>query len=155
MAGYPSSSRPSACSDCRVPVRRGTLLTLGLKSDPDLFDAPPEDTLKGVRDRAILATLVYCRRKLQRREELGAPARSNLGRARPQGSRMGRPNARSKARTVEGAAAHRRARIKMQGGVTAPAVARRKEMGGLNAAIDVGKHQLDVALGSNGELFAE
>jgi hypothetical protein len=28
-------------------------------------------------------------------------------------------------------------------------------MDGLNAAIDVGKHQLDVALGSNGELFAE
>jgi transposase len=28
-------------------------------------------------------------------------------------------------------------------------------MDGLNAAIDVGKHQLEVALGSNGELFAE
>ena len=28
-------------------------------------------------------------------------------------------------------------------------------MGGINAAIDVGKHQLEVALGSNGELFAE
>ena len=28
-------------------------------------------------------------------------------------------------------------------------------MGGLNAAIDVGKNQLDVALGSNGELFSE
>ena len=28
-------------------------------------------------------------------------------------------------------------------------------MGGLNVAIDVGKHQLNVALGSNGELFAE
>src|SRR6202166_3641191 len=59
-----------------------------------------------------------------------------------------RPNARSKARTVEGAAAHRRARIKMQGGVTAPAAVRMKEMGGINAAIDVGKHQLEVALGS-------
>ena len=30
-----------------------------------------------------------------------------------------------------------------------------KEMGGINPAIDVGKHQLDVALGSNGELFSE
>ena len=28
-------------------------------------------------------------------------------------------------------------------------------MGGINAAIDVGKHQLEVALGSNGELFSE
>ena len=28
-------------------------------------------------------------------------------------------------------------------------------MGGVNAAIDVGKHQLDVALGSDGELFSE
>src|ERR1700682_3909431 len=55
-----------------------------------LLDAPADDTLKGVRDRAILATLVYCRRKLQRREELGAPARSHLGRARPQSSRMRR-----------------------------------------------------------------
>jgi transposase len=30
-----------------------------------------------------------------------------------------------------------------------------KAMGGVNAAIEVGKHQLDVALGSNGELFSE
>jgi transposase len=30
-----------------------------------------------------------------------------------------------------------------------------KAMGAMNAAIDVGKHQLDVALGSNGELFSE
>ena len=28
-------------------------------------------------------------------------------------------------------------------------------MGGINAAIDVGKHKLDIALGSNGELFSE
>ena len=28
-------------------------------------------------------------------------------------------------------------------------------MGGVNAAIEVGKHQLDVALGSVGELFSE
>jgi transposase len=28
-------------------------------------------------------------------------------------------------------------------------------MGGINAAIDVGKHKLDIALGSNGELFTE
>jgi plasmid stabilization system protein ParE len=37
-----------------------------------------------------LRHLVYCRRKLQRREELGAPARSHLGRVRPQSSRMRR-----------------------------------------------------------------
>src|ERR1700737_1322455 len=43
----------------------------------------------------------------------------------------------------------------MQGGVTTPAAVRMKEMGGMNAAIDVGKHKLDVALGSNGELFSE
>src|SRR5580658_3682547 len=35
-------------------------------------------------------TLVYCHRKLQRREELGASARIHLGRARPSGSRMRR-----------------------------------------------------------------
>ena len=64
-------------------------------------------------------------------------------------------NARSKARTVDGAAAQRRARIKLQGRVGAPAAVGRKKMGGLNAAIDVGKHQLEVALGSNGDLFAE
>src|SRR5580693_4315688 len=34
--------------------------------------------------------LVYCHRKLQRREELGASARIHLGRARPSGSRMRR-----------------------------------------------------------------
>jgi transposase len=34
-------------------------------------------------------------------------------------------------------------------------VAGMKEMGGINAAIDVGKHQLEVALGSKGELFTE
>ena len=56
-------------------------------------------------------------------------------------------NARSKARTVDGAAAQRRARIKLQGRVGAPAAVGRKKMGGLNAAIDVGKHQLEVALG--------
>ena len=28
-------------------------------------------------------------------------------------------------------------------------------MGGINAAIDVGKHKLDIALGRNGELFSE
>jgi hypothetical protein len=38
----------------------------------------------------VTSKLVYCRRNLQRKEELGAPARSNLGRARPQGSRMRR-----------------------------------------------------------------
>jgi hypothetical protein len=43
----------------------------------------------------------------------------------------------------------------MQGRVTTPAPVRTKEMGGMNAAIDVGKHKLDVALSSNGELFSE
>jgi hypothetical protein len=43
----------------------------------------------------------------------------------------------------------------MQGGVITPAAVRIKEMGGINAAIDVGKHQSDVALGSNGDLFSE
>ncbi len=38
---------------------------------------------------------------------------------------------------------------------TAPAAGRMKEMGTVNAAIEVGKHKLDVALGSNGELFSE
>src|SRR5271155_2710578 len=43
----------------------------------------------------------------------------------------------------------------MQGGVITPAAVRMKGMGGLNAAIDVGKDQLDVAVGSNGALFSE
>jgi transposase len=43
----------------------------------------------------------------------------------------------------------------MQGRVITPAAVRLKEMGGINAAIDVGKHKLDIALGSNGELFSE
>jgi hypothetical protein len=37
----------------------------------------------------------------------------------------------------------------MQGGVAA----RMRKMGGMNAAVEVGKHKLDVALGSAGELF--
>src|SRR5580704_11524622 len=65
-----------------------------------------------------------------------------------------RPNTRSKPeRSME--PLHRRARIKVQGGVAAPAAVRRKERDGLNAAIEVGKHQMEVALGSKGELFAE
>src|SRR2546427_8569554 len=69
---------------------------------------------------------------------------------------MRRPSTRSKTRTVDGAATHRRARIKVQGGVAAPAAVRRmREMGGVNAAVEVGKHKLDVALGSDGELFSE
>src|SRR3984957_20166750 len=69
----------------------GSTPALGDAQVRKLLNAPSEDTLKGVRDRAIFATLVYCRRKLQRREEeLGAPARSHLGRARPQSSRMRR-----------------------------------------------------------------
>jgi integrase/recombinase XerD len=51
----------------------GSTPALGDAQARKLLDAPPGDTLKGVRDRAILATLVYCRRNLQRREELGAP----------------------------------------------------------------------------------
>jgi hypothetical protein len=47
----------------------------------------------------------------------------------------------------------RRARIKVQGRAITPAAVRVTVMGGMsgiNAAIDVGKHQLEVALGSNG-----
>jgi hypothetical protein len=47
-----------------------------------------------------------------------------------------RPIIRSKARTIDGAAARRRARVKLQGGLTAPvATKRRTKMGGVNAAI--------------------
>src|SRR5580704_10006220 len=54
-----------------------------------------------------------------------------------------RPNTRSKPeRSME--PLHRRARIKVQGGVAAPAAVRRKERDGLNAAIDVGKHQMEL-----------
>jgi hypothetical protein len=42
----------------------------------------------------------------------------------------------------------------MQGGIAAPAAVRMKELGGVNAAIEVGKYRLDIALGSNGELFS-
>jgi transposase len=63
---------------------------------------------------------------------------------------------RSKARIVDGAAVRRRARIKLQGWVTAPVATRRRtKMGGINAAIEVGKHELKVCLGSEGELFSE
>lgn len=64
-----------------------------------------------------------------------------------------RPITRGKARTVEGAA-QARARIKLQGRVMAPAAVRRKEMGAVNVAIDVGKHRLEVALGAEGEVLA-
>src|SRR6266436_744603 len=66
-----------------------------------------------------------------------------------------RPIARSKSRTVDGAAVHRRARIEMQDGVIASAIGRTKETAGMNVAIDVGKNQLGIALGSSGELFSE
>src|SRR5215472_7507807 len=66
-----------------------------------------------------------------------------------------RPNTRSRARTVDGAA-HERARIGLQGGVRAPVNERRRTaMGGVNAAIEVGKQQLVVQLGSQGEQFSE
>ena len=60
-----------------------------------------------------------------------------------------------KRKRLDGAATHRRARIKVQGGVAAPAAVRMREMGGVNAAVEVGKHKLDVALDSDGELFSE
>ena len=34
-------------------------------------------------------------------------------------------------------------------------IERMKEMGGVNVAIEVGKYRLDIALGSNGDLFSE
>lgn len=61
---------------------------------------------------------------------------------------------RSKTRTVEGAATAR-ARIKLQGRVRAPVKPRKVVMGGVNAAIDVGKRQLEVVLGSAGERLVE
>jgi hypothetical protein len=110
-----------------------------------------------------MIALIYCRRNLrilppESTEKIATRrARSNRpGPSKAEGQQdAARLTARSKARTVGGAAAHRRARIKMQGRVTAPAAIRMKEMGGINAAIDVGKHQLEVALGSKGELFTE
>ena len=65
-----------------------------------------------------------------------------------------RPISRSKARTVDGAA-HTRARIKLQGGMVAPVAMGRTEMGGVNAAIEVGKHKLEIVLGSAGEMWSE
>src|SRR5262249_61479175 len=47
----------------------GSTPALGDAQARKLLDAPPEDTLKGVRDRAILATLLY---HGLRREELCA-----------------------------------------------------------------------------------
>jgi transposase len=64
-----------------------------------------------------------------------------------------RPIIRSKARTVDGAA-EKRARIRRQGGAKVPVAVRRKEMGRVNAAIEVGKHKLEVVLGSEGELLS-
>jgi len=43
----------------------------------------------------------------------------------------------------------------MQGGVKAPAAMRRRAMSGVNAAIEIGKHSLEIALGSDGVLFSE
>src|SRR5271170_3572008 len=98
-----------------------------------------------------------CISEIERENELGR------GRGRPgdpgpvkAASKQGtpRPSTRSKARTVAGAA-QARARIKRQGGVRAPSRAGSTAMGEVNAAIDVGKRQLEVALGSAGERFAE
>src|SRR5579864_4322628 len=93
----------------------------------------------------------------------GADDRIGRGRGRPRdcGSletavKRGspRPYQRSQTRTV-GGAAPARARISLQDGVRAPAKPRRMVMGGVNVAIDVGKRQLEVALGSAGERFTE
>jgi site-specific recombinase XerD len=53
--------RPSANAN------EGSMPALGDAQVRKLLDAPPEDTLKGIRDRAILATLLY---HGMRREEL-------------------------------------------------------------------------------------
>jgi hypothetical protein len=52
-------------------------------------------------------------------------------------ARSARLRAWSKTRTVDRAAAQRRARIKTQGGVTAPAAGRTKKMSQVNALIEV------------------
>jgi integrase len=69
IAGNPVDGvkRPSANAN------EGSTPALGDAQARKLLDAPPEDTLKGVRDRAILATLLYhgirceelCRRSAQ------------------------------------------------------------------------------------------
>jgi len=51
----------------KVKSNEGKTPALGDAQARKLLDAPPEDTLKGVRDRAILATLLY---HALRREEL-------------------------------------------------------------------------------------
>jgi integrase/recombinase XerD len=48
-------------------ANEGTTPALGAAEARALLEAPPEDTLKGVRDRAILATLLF---HGLRREEL-------------------------------------------------------------------------------------
>jgi hypothetical protein len=58
----------------------GTTPALGDAQARKLLEAPPADTLKGVRDRAILATLLY---HGMRREELCSPA--GEGYAEPSG----------------------------------------------------------------------
>ena len=63
---------------------------------------------------------VYRKPGVQLEKKAGAAARSLLGRVRPRGSRKRRAHIPGgKARTVDGVAASRRARIKLQGGVTA------------------------------------
>src|SRR6516225_5211995 len=90
------------------------------------------------------------------RNKPGRGSSSTPGPIRPFDSRMRRAqNSRSRARAVDGAA-HERARIGLQGGVRAPVNERRRTaMGGVNAAIEVGKQQLVVQLGSQGEQFSE
>jgi hypothetical protein len=46
--------------------------------------------------------------------------------------------------------------LNCKAGYRAPVATRRRtKMGGINAAIEVGKHELKVCLGSEGELFSE
>ena len=66
-----------------------------------------------------------------------------------------RPSTRSKTRTVDGAAASGELGLSRKVGSQARAKVRRTELSGVNAAIDVGKFKLDIALGSDGELFSE
>src|SRR5229473_7050358 len=83
-----------------------------------------------------------CISEIGRDDELGqGRGRSRGPGPREAGSKQGspRPPRRSQTRTVEGAA-QSRARIRRQGGVSAPAATpRSKLMGAINAAIEVGK----------------
>jgi integrase/recombinase XerD len=55
VAGNPRGRRQTAHGQ----RQRGLDQSLGYAQARTLLDAPPEDTLKGKRDRGILATLLY------------------------------------------------------------------------------------------------